>query len=150
MRYFSYFDVIFLRGKIIDMIQFEEYKFYGKTIFCIRRFKPYDFHVSSYIDYLFIVPFALLAENISRTKSMEMIHNKKMFETQYSSTMTTTNECILVTLTIWATVYIKRKTNFYNAREIRILFRNVSTTWPHIWNHWFEYRRTQLIMNQAL
>ena len=46
------------------MIQFEEYKFYNKTISYIPKFKHYDFHVWSYIDYLFIVPFALFGKYI--------------------------------------------------------------------------------------
>ncbi len=46
------------------MIQFAECKFYKKIIFYIPKFKPYDFYVSSYIDYLFIVPFVLFGKYI--------------------------------------------------------------------------------------
>ena len=59
---------------------------------------------------------------------MKMIRGEKMFETQNSSAMTATNECTLLTINVRAKVCIKRKTNFYNTRKLRVLFRNVATS----------------------
>ena len=59
---------------------------------------------------------------------MKMICGEKMFDTQYSSAMTATNECTLFTINVRAKVCIKRKTNFYNTRKLRVLFRNVATS----------------------